>query len=245
MIEYRNVTVTSPTGQSILKDFSLSIAAGESVAFLGRSGAGKTTALRLVNGLTQPSHGAILVDSQDLRQADLVALRRRTGYIIQGIGLFPHRSIADNIFTVPRLLGWPEERIRNEAELLMMKLELPWEQYASRFPRSLSGGEQQRVGIARATLTSPPILLCDEPFASLDPIVRRDLQRAFVSVHRERRSTMIFVTHDVYEALQVADRIVLIDGGSIVLDCRSVKFLQSRLPLARRFAEGLMMGASA
>lgn len=245
MIEYRNVTVTSQSGQVLLKDFSLSIALGESVAFLGRSGAGKTTALRLVNGLVQPSGGMILVDSQDLGQADLVALRRRTGYIIQGIGLFPHRSVAGNIATVPRLLGWAEERIRQETETLMIRLGLPWDSYAKRFPRSLSGGEQQRVGIARAVISSPSILLCDEPFASLDPIARRELQRAFVAVHRERRSTMIFVTHDVYEALQVADRVVLIDGGSVVLDCRSAAFLQSKLPLARRFAESLMMSGPA
>lgn len=245
MIDYRDITVTGQSGQFILRDFSLSIAPGESVAFLGRSGAGKTTALRLVNGLIQPSGGMILVDSQDLRQADLVAMRRRTGYIIQGIGLFPHRTIADNIATVPRLLGWTEERIRGEAEALMTRLGLPWDRYADRFPRSLSGGEQQRVGIARAIISSPSILLCDEPFASLDPIARRDLQRAFVAVHRERRSTMIFVTHDVYEALQVADRVVLIDSGSVVLDCRSAKFLQSKLPLARRFAESLMMGGPA
>lgn len=245
MIEYRNVSVTSRNGQSILKDFNLSIAAGESVAFLGRSGAGKTTALRLVNGLIEPSSGTILVDSQDVRQTDRVALRRRIGYIIQGVGLFPHRTIAENISTVPRLLGWPEERIRSEAESLMLKLELPWDRYANRFPRSLSGGEQQRVGIARAVISSPPILLCDEPFASLDPIVRRELQRAFVAVHRERKSTMIFVTHDVYEALQLAERIILIDAGSVVLDCRSARFLQSKVPLARRFAEGLMLGASA
>lgn len=245
MIEYRNVSLTSPAGRVILKDFNLSIGPGESVAFLGRSGAGKTTALRLINGLIQPSSGVILVDSHDLRHADLVGVRRRTGYIIQGIGLLPHRSIADNIAIVPRLLGWTEERIRQESETLMTRLELPWDRYGDRFPRSLSGGEQQRVGIARAIISSPSILLCDEPFASLDPIVRRDLQRAFVSLHRERRSTMIFVTHDVYEALQVADRVVLIDGGSVVLDCRSAGFLQSKLPLARRFAESLMLGGSA
>jgi len=245
MIEYRNVSVTSQTGQFILKDFSFSIGPGETVAFLGRSGAGKTTALRLVNGLIQPSSGAVLVDSQDLRTTDLIALRRRTGYVIQGVGLFPHRTVAENIATVPRLLGWTEQRIREEAETLLSKLELPWDRFANRFPRSLSGGEQQRVGIARSIISSPSILLCDEPFASLDPLVRRDLQRAFAAVNRERRTTMIFVTHDVYEALQVAERIVLIDDGSVVLDCRSARFLQSKLPLARRFAETLMMGATA
>ncbi|HET7711755.1 MAG TPA: ATP-binding cassette domain-containing protein, partial [Thermoanaerobaculia bacterium] len=194
-VAFRDVTVNAPGGVPILRGITLDIAAGETVAFIGRSGAGKTTTLRLVNGLAAPSAGEVRVNGESLTAVDLVALRRRIGYIIQGAGLFPHRSVYDNVATVPRILRWNEERIRDAARPLLDSLGLQFEVFASRFPRSLSGGEQQRVGIARALIADPEILLCDEPFGALDPIVRGELQDAFRSVRTG--ATILFVTHDL------------------------------------------------
>src|SRR6185436_6855519 len=168
-IELRGVSVKAPAGDPILHDVSLRVASGESVALIGRSGAGKTTTLRLMNGLAHPSSGAVDIDGASLTSIDLVALRRRTGYIIQGSGLFPHRSVFDNVATVPRLLGWDEARIREAVDGALARVGLA--KFGERRPRSLSGGEQQRVGIARAIVAEPSILLCDEPFGALDPIV--------------------------------------------------------------------------
>jgi osmoprotectant transport system ATP-binding protein len=183
--------------------------------------------------MARPTAGEVFVDGTPLSQSDLFALRRRTGYIIQGSGLFPHRTVYQNVSTVPRLLGWTDSDIRAAAEDIMAKLDLPLDRFGPRFPRSLSGGEQQRVGIARAMIARPSILLCDEPFGALDPIVRRDLQDAF----RALRSgvTIIFVTHDLPEALRVAERIVLFDGGRVVADCTAAEFPSQPLPLAQRF----------
>ena len=229
-VEFRSVSVGA-----ILHDINLRIAPGEAVAFIGRSGAGKTTTLRLVNGLVRPTSGEVLVDSVPLSATDLIALRRRTGYIIQGSGLFPHRSVYQNISTIPRLLGWPDAQTRTAADELMTRLDLPLSKFGDRYPRSLSGGEQQRVGIARAMIARPLLLLCDEPFGALDPIVRRDLQDAFVALRSG--VTIIFVTHDLPEALRVAGRIVLFDGGRIVTDCPAAQFTAQRNPLVRRFVE--------
>ena len=211
------------------------IAPGEAVAFIGRSGAGKTTTLRLVNGLVNPTGGEVLVDGTPLSTTDLIALRRHSGYIIQGSGLFPHRTVFQNIATIPRLLGWSDAETRAAAEELMRKLDLPLERFGERYPRSLSGGEQQRVGIARAMIARPALLLCDEPFGALDPIVRRELQDAFVALRSG--VTIIFVTHDLPEALRVAERIVLFEGGRIVVDCPAPQFTAQTEPLVRRFVE--------
>jgi len=229
-VEFRSVSV-----DPILHDIDLRIAAGEAVAFIGRSGAGKTTTLRLVNGLARPTAGDVLVDDVPLATTDLITLRRRTGYIIQGSGLFPHRTVYENIATVPRLLGWPDADIRAAAEEILAKLDLPLAKFGDRYPRSLSGGEQQRVGIARAMIARPSILLCDEPFGALDPIVRRDLQDAFIALRSG--VTIIFVTHDLPEALRVAERIVLFDGGRIVMDCPAAQFTVQPLPLVQRFVD--------
>ena len=229
-VDFRSVSVGA-----ILHDINLRIAPGEAVAFIGRSGAGKTTTLRLVNGMVKPTSGDVVVDGASLSATDLIALRRHTGYIIQGSGLFPHRTVYQNISTIPRLLAWAEEKTRAAAEELMGKLDLPLDKFGDRYPRSLSGGEQQRVGIARAMIARPLLLLCDEPFGALDPIVRRDLQDAFVALRSG--VTIIFVTHDVPEALRVANRIVLFDGGRVVSDCPADEFTSQRLPLVQRFVE--------
>jgi len=229
-VDFRSVSV-----EPILHDINFQIASGEAVAFIGRSGAGKTTTLRLVNGLVRPTSGDVFVDGNSLRTIDLISLRRHTGYVIQGSGLFPHRTVYENITTVPRLLGWSESEARTAAGEMMEKLELPLGRFGDRYPRSLSGGEQQRVGIARAMIARPSILLCDEPFGALDPIVRRDLQDAFVALRSG--VTIIFVTHDLPEALRVAERIVLFDGGRVVMDCPASEFTAQPLPLVQRFVD--------
>ena len=220
----------------VVRDLTLRMAPGESVALIGRSGAGKTTVLRLLNGLCAPSSGVVSIDAVPLR-GDLVARRRRIGTILQAPALFPHRTVFDNIATVPRLLGWADQRIRDAARVMLDRLEMPFERFATRFPRSLSGGEQQRAGIARAMIAEPPLLLCDEPFSALDPLVRRELQDAFVRLRDGGDVTMLFVTHDLAEALRVGSRLVLIEAGEIVCDAPRDEFLASRVPLVRRFIE--------
>ncbi len=220
----------------VVRDLTLRIAPGESVALIGRSGAGKTTVLRMLNGLCAPAAGTVSIDGEPLR-GDLVSRRRRIGTILQAPALFPHRSVYDNVATVPRLLGWSDERTRDAARAMLERLELPFERFASRMPRSLSGGEQQRVGIARAMIAEPPLLLCDEPFSALDPLVRRELQEAFIRLRDGGDVTMLFVTHDLAEALRVGSRIVLIEAGQIVCDAARDEFLASPLPLVRRFIE--------
>lgn len=236
-IELREACASAPAGARILGPVSISIAPGEAVAFVGRSGAGKTTALKLMNGLISPSAGEVFMDGASLRTAELPLVRRRTGYILQGVGLFPHRTVYDNIAIVPRLLGWSDAEIRSEGEALLDQLDLPIAKYGGRFPRSLSGGEQQRVGIARALISRPAVLLCDEPFAALDPIVRRELQRAVVALRRDRDVTVVFVTHDVREALIVAERVVHFEAGSVIADVPAQRYLETEDPLVRRFVE--------
>jgi osmoprotectant transport system ATP-binding protein len=246
-VELRDVSVQAfqwgagvPAGEgpgappSILRNVSLRIAPGESVALIGRSGAGKTTMLRLMNGIVTPTGGSVLVDGVALASTDLIALRRRTGMIIQGSGLFPHRTVYENIATVPRLLGWDDQRTREAAKTLLAKMAMSFDAFRDRMPRSLSGGEQQRVGIARAMIANPPLMLCDEPFAALDPIVRRELQDTFIALRSD--ATIVFVTHDLAEALRMAQRIVLVDAGRIVVDCAARDFMTSEHPLARQFA---------
>jgi len=222
---------------------NLRIGAGEAVAFIGRSGAGKTTTLRLINGLSAPTAGEVRVDDAPLSATDLIALRRRTGYIIQSAGLFPHRPVYRNVATIPRLLGWDEARIRDDAARLLDRLGLPFATFADRFPRSLSGGEQQRVGIARAMIARPSILLCDEPFGALDPIVRRELQDAFVAMRGEREATIVFVTHDLGEAMRVAERIVVFDGGRIVADTPARALPRSEATVVRQLVAAASLPA--
>jgi osmoprotectant transport system ATP-binding protein len=231
-----SVSVAHATLPPILDGVSLEIAAGESVALIGRSGAGKTTILRLLNGLARPASGRVAIDGIPLA-GDLAVRRRRIGTMLQAPALFPHRTVYENVATVPRLLGWPDERTRAAARSLLTRLEMPFERFADRYPRSLSGGEQQRIGIARSMIAEPPLLLCDEPFSALDPLVRRDLQEAFITLRDGGDVTVVFVTHDLGEALRVARRIVLIDAGAIVCDEPRDRFLASDLPLVRRFIE--------
>ncbi len=237
------VSVMSPVGQAIIRDVTLGIGRGEAVAVIGRSGAGKTTLLRLVNGLARPSTGVVSIDDVSVA-GDLAVRRRSIGTILQAPALFPHRTVLENLATVPRLLEWDDDRIRTAASQLLEQLGMPFEQFAHRFPRSLSGGEQQRVSIARAMITRPPLLLCDEPFSALDPLVRHELQDAFVMLRDQGDVTMMFVTHDLAEAMRVGKRLVLMDYGEIVCDLPRDEFVESSLPLVRQFIEAAQLPES-
>jgi osmoprotectant transport system ATP-binding protein len=185
----------------------------------------------------------VLIGGKPLSELDLIATRRRIGYVIQGSGLLPHRTVLNNIATVPRLLGWAEERTRERARALLEELSLGWERYAHRFPRTLSGGEQQRVAIARAMAAEPDILLCDEPFGALDPIVRRELQDAFCALRDTGSTTIVFVTHDLREAMRIGRRLVMFEAGRIVADAPAAEFAGLPHPIARRFVEAAELGS--
>lgn len=199
-----------------VSDLNLTVAPGELVMLVGPSGCGKTTTLRMVNRLVEPTSGTVSVNGVDVATTDLVALRRTIGYVIQDVGLFPHRTVAANIGTVPRLLGWPIERITARVAELAEMLALPRD-LLDRFPSALSGGQQQRVGVARALAADPPLLLMDEPFSAVDPVVRARLQDDIADLHSRLGTTILFVTHDVEEALALGDRIVLFaeSGGTV------------------------------
>jgi osmoprotectant transport system ATP-binding protein len=194
---------------------SFAVAQGEFVVFLGPSGCGKTTLLKMINRLYEPSSGRILVDGSDVTHVPVTALRRRIGYVIQQTGLFPHMRIEDNIAVVPRLLGWEHQRISARVDELLQLIGLP-ATYRRRYPRQLSGGEQQRVGIARALAADPSIMLMDEPFGAIDAITRERLQDELLSLQRKLDKTILFVTHDVEEALRLADKIIVMRAGQIV-----------------------------
>ena len=199
----------------ILDDLHLSIAAGESVALVGRSGAGKSTLLKLINRLLLPQSGTILVQGRDTRDWDPIALRRRTGYVLQEIGLFPHLTVEENVALVPRLEGWPPERRRARAHALLDLVGLPAAEFAARWPRELSGGQRQRVGVARALAVDPPILLMDEPFGALDSTTRDELRSEFQRIRRHLRQTVVLVTHDRDEAFALGDRVTVLEQGRL------------------------------
>ncbi|AMB94223.1 ABC transporter ATP-binding protein [Aerococcus sanguinicola] len=215
MIEFKNVSKVYPGNVHALKDANLTIQDGEFVCFIGTSGSGKTTALRMINRMHDPSEGEILIDGQATTSMNAVDMRRKIGYVIQRIGLMPHMTVYENIVTVPRLLKWDEDRCRSEAEKLMKRVELPLD-YLDRYPSELSGGQQQRIGVIRALVANPKIVLMDEPFGALDPITRDALQELVKELQREYHNTFIFVTHDMDEALNLADRIAIWDKGNLL-----------------------------
>jgi osmoprotectant transport system ATP-binding protein len=221
--------------REILKSLSLQVEAGETLVLLGRSGSGKTTALKLVNGLLLPSAGEVLVDGTPTAAWDPVRLKRRIGYVIQEIGLFPHYTVARNVGLVPRLEGWDKPRIRERVYELLRQVGLDPEQFAGRYPRQLSGGQRQRVGVARALAADPPVLLFDEPFGAVDPVTRLDLQKQFLALRRGLGKTAIFVTHDVREALMLATRIALLRDGALELLAVPQEFLRAGGAEARAF----------
>ena len=215
MITFENVVKTYPDGTRALDDVSLECATGRITVFVGPSGCGKTTSLRMINRSIEPSEGRVLLDGMDIRQRNLTELRRGIGYVIQSAGLFPHRTVIDNITTVPRLLGTPRKQARSRAGDLMELVGLA-PVLAQRYPYQLSGGQQQRVGVARALAADPPVLLMDEPFAAVDPVVRHELQQEFLRVQRELAKTIVFVTHDIDEAVLLGDKIAVFQEGGTV-----------------------------
>ena len=238
VIEFRDVSFIVAGGKTLLAGLNLRIERGETVVLLGRSGSGKTTTMKLINRLIDPTAGEVRVENRPTLEWDPIQLRRRIGYVIQEIGLFPHLTVEENIGVVPRLEGWPPEQIRERTQALLKMVGLDADRFAARMPRELSGGQRQRVGVARALAADPPFILLDEPFGALDPITRREIQREFKALQRELGKTMVFVTHDIAEAFLLANRIALLKDGEMVLLGPPEELLQSQDPEARAFAEG-------
>src|SRR6202521_1649188 len=241
-IEFRDVAYVSPTGQEVLSGLNLEVLRGETFILLGRSGSGKTTTLKLVNRLLSPSAGEVRVDGAVTAGVDVIALRRSIGYVIQDVGLFPHFTVERNIGLVPRIEGWPTDRIQLRVQELLQIVGLGRE-IASRYPYQLSGGQRQRVGVARALAADPSILLMDEPFGALDALTRDQLQREFLLLQERLDKTVVFVTHDLREALRLGSRIALMEAGQLVTVLPPQDFLRSTDPLAaayvQAFGEGL------
>jgi osmoprotectant transport system ATP-binding protein len=215
-IRLEGVRKQYPGGTVAVNDLTLEIPAGEVVVLVGPSGCGKSTILRMVNRLVEPSAGRIFLGDEDVTHVDPVRLRRRMGYVIQNVGLFPHQTVRDNVATVPRLLGWPRARVDTRVEELLTLVGLDASRYAARYPHELSGGQRQRIGVARALAADPVVLLMDEPFSAVDPVVRGRLHEEFLRLQAEVRKTTIFVTHDVDEAVRLGNRIaVLSEGGKL------------------------------
>jgi osmoprotectant transport system ATP-binding protein len=226
-------------GRPVLRDVSLGVDSGETVVLLGRSGSGKTSLLRTVNGLLRPERGEIRFQGKPVANWDPIRLRRSMGYVIQDSGLFPHWTVERNVGLVPRLENWPPARISSRVDELLAAVGLDPDEFRARLPRELSGGQKQRVGIARALAAEPPLLLLDEPFAALDPITRLDLQRQFLELRRSVRTAALFVTHDVREALMMATRIALLKDGALDVLAGPAGFLDADTPEARAFLAGL------
>jgi osmoprotectant transport system ATP-binding protein len=215
VITFDTVRKQYPDGTVAVTDLDLQVGEGEVVVLVGPSGCGKTTTMRMVNRMIEPSSGTITVDGRDVMRTDPVQLRRGIGYVIQQIGLFPHRTTAENIATVPELLGWDRQRIRERTDELIRTVGLP-EGVENRYPHQLSGGQRQRVGVARALATDPPVMLMDEPFGAVDPIVRNRLQDEFLRLQADVRKTIVFVTHDIDEAIKMGDRIAILAQGGVL-----------------------------
>lgn len=238
-IEFHNVSFGLLNGKTLLYDLNLEVHQGETLVLLGRSGCGKTTTLKLINRLLDPTEGEVKVEGTPTTQWDPIRLRRRIGYVIQEIGLFPHFTIEDNVGVVPSLEGWVTEKIKARARELLDMVGLDPGRFATRYPRELSGGQRQRVGVARALAADPPFMLLDEPFGALDPITRREIQQEFRSLQKRLGKTMVFVTHDVREAFLLASRIGLLKDGKMVLLGQPADLLKSEDPEVRAFADCL------
>ncbi len=215
MLRMENVTKTYKGGKKAVNNVSLNIKKGEFICIIGPSGCGKTTTMKMINRLIEPSNGKIYINDEDLLTQDAVKLRRKIGYVIQQIGLFPHMTIEENITLVPRLLKWTSDKKSKRAEELLSLVDMP-KDYLNRYPNELSGGQQQRIGVLRALAANPPLILMDEPFGALDPITRDSLQEEFKRLQRSLDKTIVFVTHDMDEAIKLADRIVIMKDGEIV-----------------------------
>jgi osmoprotectant transport system ATP-binding protein len=243
-IEFRDVSYVSPTGQHVLSGLNLEVCRGETFILLGRSGSGKTTTLKLINRLLLPSGGEVLVEGTSIAGRDAIALRRSIGYVIQDVGLFPHFTVERNIELMPRIEGWPEDRIRARVDELLQLVGLD-AQLKSRYPRQLSGGQRQRVGVARALAADPAVLLMDEPFGALDPLTRDELQREFLLLQQRLHKTVVFVTHDVGEALRLGSRVALMEAGKLVTVLPPQEFLRSTDRWAVAYVKAFSAGLDA
>ena len=229
MIEFREVSKTYPgSSRPVVNDLSFEIPEGEVCVLVGPSGCGKTTSMRMVNRLIEPTEGEILIDGEPNTSMSGTQLRRKIGYAIQQIGLFPHRTIADNIATVPSLLGWDKGRIKTRVDELLELVGLDPGVYRDRYPAELSGGQHQRVGVARARAEAPPIMLMDEPFGAVDPITRERLQDEFLRIQQEIKKTIVFVTHDIDEAIKMGDKIAILKQGGILAQYDTPESILSR-----------------
>jgi osmoprotectant transport system ATP-binding protein len=237
-IEFRRVSYRvngkGETGRELLHDLNLEVQRGETLVLLGRSGSGKTTTLKLINRLLPPSSGELLVEARPTSEWDVIRLRRMIGYVIQDVGLFPHFTVERNIGLIPKIENWSADRIYARVLELLQLVGLDAE-IASRYPRELSGGQRQRVGVARALAADPPILLMDEPFGALDLITRAELQREFVELQKRLGKTVVFVTHDLREALLLGTRIALMEAGRLIAVQTPEQFLNSTEPLASAY----------
>lgn len=215
-VEFKSVTKRFPkAGYDAVSNVSLEIYDGEIVVILGTSGCGKTTLLKMVNRIYEPDSGEILFYGNSINKINPVALRRKIGYVIQQVGLFPHMTIAENIATVPKILGWDKEKVKNRVNELLELVELSPKEFSRRYPKQLSGGQQQKVGLARALAADPALMLLDEPFGAIDAITRRNLQSEIIKIHKKYCKTFIFVTHDIHEAFRLADRILIMNEGTV------------------------------
>ncbi|HKM67354.1 MAG TPA: ATP-binding cassette domain-containing protein [Candidatus Acidoferrum sp.] len=246
-IEFRWVSwrAGGPASKEILADVSFAVPKGKTLVLLGRSGSGKTSALKLINGMLWPSSGQVWVEGRATREWDAIRLRRGIGYVIQEAGLFPHFTVAENVGLLPRLENWSSAKIAARVSEMLELVGLEPGEFAQRRPRELSGGQRQRVGVARALAADPPILLMDEPFGALDPVTRAELQREFGALARRLQKTIVFVTHDVREALLLASRIILLEKGRVVGDAAPEEFLQLQHPEVLAFTAGLGVNGGA
>ena len=239
LVEFRDVSYAVNGGRPIIDRLNLQVVQGENLVLLGESGCGKTTTLRLVNRLLTPTGGEVRVGGKATIEWNAIQLRRRTGYVIQEAGLFPHFTVGENVALVPSLEKWDHDRIAARTKELLSLVGLEPAQFADRYPRELSGGQKQRVGVARALAADPPLLLMDEPFGALDPLTRASLQKEFAELKARLQKTVIFVTHDVREALLLGSRIALMDKGRIVLLETPEGFVKSNNELAKAYLETL------
>lgn len=239
VIEFRNAGYRLPGGELLLHDITLTVGRGETLVLLGRSGAGKTTALRLINRLADPSDGEVLVEGRRTLDWNPITLRRHIGYVIQETGLFPHYTVERNVSLVPRLERWPPRQIRTRVEELLALVGLDPGLFLKRYPHELSGGQRQRVGLARALASDPAILLMDEPFGALDPLTRAEIRQEFQALQRRLGKAIVLVTHDTSEALLLGVRIALIEAGELKGLYSPREFLQSSEPVAAAYREQL------
>jgi len=242
-IEFRNVSYRLRNSHELLQNLNLTVHRGETLVLLGRSGSGKTTTLKLINRLLEPSEGEVVVDGRRLAEWDVIRLRRMIGYVIQEVGLFPHFTVEKNISIIPKIERWPAEQIKQRMQDLLRLVGLD-NSVAKRRPSELSGGQRQRVGVARALAADPSFLLMDEPFGALDPLTRAELQNEFLQLQQRLRKTVIFVTHDLREANLFGDRIALLEAGELVTVLSKSDFATSRHPMVVAYRDAFSTGMS-